>query len=154
DITATGASSQFNGSVELNTPGIDPNSGLVELPTIAVETEVAQACDSPGYAQSSFIITGRGGLPPNPTKDVLPNGTVEVAWVALKPSSDAFGGLRRSNSQPVTTNPVTTTPERIVEANGWVVNEKGEVVLTANVPGGGRGSWHKAVSCSNYQAHQ
>ncbi|MCC5666469.1 filamentous hemagglutinin N-terminal domain-containing protein [Nostoc sp. CHAB 5784] len=154
DITATGASSQFNGSVELNTPGIDPNSGLVELPTIAVETEVAQVCDSPGYAQSSFIITGRGGLPPNPTKDVLPNGTVEVAWVALKPSSDAKGGLRQSNSQPVTTNPVTTTPERIVEANGWVVNEKGEVVLTANVPAGGRGSWHKAVSCSNYQAQK
>ncbi|MCL6753868.1 filamentous hemagglutinin, partial [Nostoc sp. CCCryo 231-06] len=84
DITATGASSQFNGSVELNTPDIDPNSGLVELPTIAVATEVAQVCDSPGYAQSSFTITGRGGLPPNPTKDVLPNGTVEVGWVALK----------------------------------------------------------------------
>ncbi|MCC5605175.1 filamentous hemagglutinin, partial [Nostoc sp. CHAB 5714] len=169
DITATGASSQFNGSVELNTPGIDPNSGLVELPTIAVETEVAQVCDSPGYAQSSFIITGRGGLPPNPTKDVLPNGTVEVGWVALKPSSDANstrgfslrdananvnGGLRRSSNSPVTTKAVTTTPERIVEANGWVVNKNGEVVLTANLPAGGRSSWHKAVSCSATHAHQ
>ncbi|MGF2039481.1 MAG: filamentous hemagglutinin N-terminal domain-containing protein [Nostoc sp. CmiVER01] len=145
DITATGASSQFNGSVELNTPGIDPNSGLVELPAIAVATQVAQVCDRPGYAQSSFTITGRGGLPPNPTKDVLPNGTVEVGWVALKPSSN-------SSNPPVTTNSVTTTSERIVEANGWVVNEKGEVVLTANVPAESRSSWHKDVSCSNYQA--
>ncbi|BBD69203.1 filamentous hemagglutinin outer membrane protein [Nostoc commune NIES-4072] len=147
DITATGASPQFNGSVELNTPGIDPNSGLVELPAIAVETEVAQVCDRPGYAQSSFTITGRGGLPPNPTKDVLPNGTVEVGWVALKPSSD-------SSNPPVTTNPVITTPERIVEANGWVVNAKGEVVLTANVPAESRSSWHKDVACSDYQAQK
>ncbi|MCL6754101.1 hypothetical protein KBT16_25250, partial [Nostoc sp. CCCryo 231-06] len=88
------------------------------------------------------------------TKDVLPNGTVEVGWVALKPSSDANGGLRLRSNPLVTTNPVTTTPERIVEANGWVVNEKGEVVLTANVPAGSRNSWHKDVACSNYQAHQ
>ncbi|MBD2534970.1 filamentous hemagglutinin N-terminal domain-containing protein, partial [Nostoc flagelliforme FACHB-838] len=72
DITATGASPEFSGSVELNISDVNPNSGLVELPTIGVETEVAQVCDSPGYAQSSFIITGRGGLPPNPTKDILP----------------------------------------------------------------------------------
>ncbi|MBG1263907.1 filamentous hemagglutinin N-terminal domain-containing protein [Nostoc commune] len=159
DITA---SSEFGtqGTVELNTPGIDPNSGLVELPTVAVETEVAQVCDSPGYAQSSFIITGSGGLPPNPTKDVLPNGTVEVGWVSLKPSSDANwrryanGGLRSSSNPPVTTKAVTSTPERIVEASGWAVNKKGEVVLTANLSAGGRGSWHKDVPCSATHAHQ
>jgi len=160
DITA---SSEFGrqGTVELNTPGIDPNSGLVELPTIGVETEVVQVCDSPGYAQSSFIITGRGGLPPNPSKDILPSGTVEVGWVSLKPSSDANswrryanGGLRLRNNPPVTTRAVITTPEGIVEASGWVVNEKGEVVLTANVPAGGRGSWQKDVPCSATHAHQ
>ncbi|MCL6749653.1 S-layer family protein [Nostoc sp. CCCryo 231-06] len=158
DITA---SSEFGiqGNVELNTPGIDPNRGLVELPTIAVETEVAQVCDSPGYAQSSFIITGRGGLPPNPTKDVLTPNAVEISWVSLKPSRDAFstrryanGGLRLRNSPPATTNPVPTTPERIVEASGWVLNQKGEVVLTANIPAGDRDSWHKGVPCSATQA--
>ncbi|AUB44155.1 Large exoprotein involved in heme utilization or adhesion (plasmid) [Nostoc flagelliforme CCNUN1] len=161
DITATGASPEFSGSVELNTPGVDPNSGLVELPTIRKETEVAQVCDSPGYAQSSFIITGRGGLPPNPTKDILPPNAVEVDWVSLKPNSDANswgryadGGLRRSSNPPVTNRALTTTPERIVEASGWALNEKGEVVLTASVPAGGRGSWHKDVPCSVSQAHQ
>ncbi|MDZ8221544.1 S-layer family protein [Nostoc sp. ChiVER01] len=146
DITA---SSEFGrqGTVELNTPGIDPNSGLVELPTIGVETKVVQVCDSPGYAQSSFIITGRGGLPLNPTKDIFPNRTVEVGWVSVKPSSER-------NNAPVTTRTVTTTPERIVEASGWAVNKKGEVVLTANIPAGDRGSWQKDVPCSATHAHQ
>ncbi|MBD2536281.1 S-layer family protein [Nostoc flagelliforme FACHB-838] len=161
DITATGASPEFSGSVELNTPGVDPNSGLVELPTIGVETEVAQVCDSPGYAQSSFIITGRGGLPPNPTKDILPANTVEVGWISPKPSNDANSGRRYANdglrlrSNPPVTRASTTMPERIVEASGWALNEKGEVVLTANVTAGGRGSWHKGVPCSVSQAaHQ
>ncbi|MBD2536598.1 filamentous hemagglutinin N-terminal domain-containing protein, partial [Nostoc flagelliforme FACHB-838] len=161
DITATGASPEFNGSVELNTPDVNPNSGLVELPTIGVETEVAQVCDSPGSAQSSFIITGRGGLPPNPTKDILPANTVEVGWISPKPSSDANSGRRYANdglrlrSNPPVTRAVTTTPERIVEASGWALNEKGEVVLTANVPAGGRDSWQKDVPCSVSQAaHQ
>ncbi|AUB43352.1 Large exoprotein involved in heme utilization or adhesion (plasmid) [Nostoc flagelliforme CCNUN1] len=148
DITANSQKNpSLSGTIQLNLIDIDPNSGLVELPTVAVETEVAQVCDSPGYAQSSFIITGSGGLPPNPTKDVLPNGTVEVGWVSLKPSSE------RSNP-PITTRAVTTTPERIVEASGWAVNKKGEVVLTANVPAGDRGSWQKDVACSATHAHQ
>ncbi|MBD2535326.1 filamentous hemagglutinin N-terminal domain-containing protein [Nostoc flagelliforme FACHB-838] len=161
DITA---SSQFGtqATVELNTLGIDPNSGLVELPRIGVETEVAQVCDSPGYAQSSFIITGRGGLPPNPTKDILAANTVEVGWISPKPSSNANSGRRYANNglrlrsnPPVTSRAVTTTSERIVEASGWALNEKGEVVLTANVPAEGRDSWQKDVPCSVSQAaHQ
>ncbi|MBW4564638.1 MAG: S-layer family protein [Mojavia pulchra JT2-VF2] len=148
DITATGASPQFNGTIELNTPGIDPNSGLVELPTIQVDTEVAQVCDSAGYAQSSFVITGRGGLPSNPTKDVAAPDGVEVGWVSLKPRGDAKGGLRLRNEQSVITKPISNMPERIVEASGWSVNNKGEVVLTANVPNTSRSSWHNATACN------
>jgi len=147
DITAISQTNPtLNGTIELNTPGIDPNSGLVELPTIQVDTEVAQVCDSPGYAQSSFIITGRGGLPPNPTKDVLTPETVDVGWVSLKPSTSG-------NISPATTKPIAT-PERIVEASGWVINQKGEVVLTASLPTtNARSSWQKPVNCSASQAH-
>ncbi|MEH2247825.1 two-partner secretion domain-containing protein [Nostoc sp.] len=147
DITATGASSQFNGTIQLNTPDVDPSRSLVQLPTIPVDTEVAQVCDSPGYAQSSFVITGRGGLPPNPTKDVLTPDTVEVAWVSLNSSSDR-------HTPPVTIRPVTTTPEPIVEASGWAVNEKGEVVLTSQVNKTASSSWQNAVSCSASGSHQ
>ncbi|MGF1672597.1 MAG: beta strand repeat-containing protein, partial [Rivularia sp. (in: cyanobacteria)] len=77
DINASSNVAGLDGTVELNTPNIDPNSGLVELPTIPVDTEVRAGCYSPGYAQSSFTITGRGGLPPNP-KDILTADTAQV----------------------------------------------------------------------------
>ncbi len=125
DITATGASSDLGGSVELITPEIDPDSGLVELPTIPVDTEVAQGCYSPNYAQSKFAIAGRGGLPTNP-KDILTPDATQIDWVSVKPSNN------NRSLPPVTTKPTTSTPKRIVEATGAVLNAKGQVVLSAN----------------------
>ncbi|MGF1676834.1 MAG: filamentous hemagglutinin, partial [Rivularia sp. (in: cyanobacteria)] len=78
---------------------------------------------SPGYAQSSFTITGRGGLPPNP-KDILTADTAQVDWVAVKPSNPSL--------PPVTTKPSTSTPKSIVEATGTTLNSKGQIVLAAN----------------------
>ncbi|MFN6453058.1 MAG: S-layer family protein [Nostoc sp. EfeVER01] len=125
DITATGVSSDLGGSVELNTPEIDPNSGLVELPTIPVDTEIAQGCYSPSYAQSKFAIAGRGGLPTNP-KDILTPDATQINWVSLKPSN------HNRSLPPIATKSTTSTPERIVEATGVVLNAKGQIVLTAN----------------------
>ena len=124
DITA---SSEFGpqGTVELNTPGIDPNSGLIELPTIPVDTKVAQGCYSPGYAQNRFVITGRGGLPPNP-KDILTPDAPQIDWVSLKPSNN------NRSLPPITSKPTTSIPKRIVEATGAVLNAKGQIVLSAN----------------------
>ncbi|MCC5645546.1 S-layer family protein [Nostoc sp. CHAB 5824] len=124
DITA---SSEFGtqGTVELNTPDIDPNSGLVELPTIPVDTQVAQGCYSPGYAQNRFVITGCGGLPPNP-KDILTPDAPQIDWVSLKPSNN------NRSLPPVTSKTTTSTPRRIVEATGITLNAKGQIVLTAN----------------------
>ncbi|MCC5602138.1 two-partner secretion domain-containing protein [Nostoc favosum] len=125
DITATGASPQLNGTVELNTPGIDPNSGLVELPIVPVDTQLAQGCYSPGYAQNRFVITGRGGLPPNP-KDILTPDATQIDWVPFKPNNN------NRSLPPVTNKPTTPTPKRIVEATGAVLNAKGQIVLSAN----------------------
>ncbi|MBW4503846.1 MAG: filamentous hemagglutinin N-terminal domain-containing protein [Scytonema hyalinum WJT4-NPBG1] len=139
DITA---SSEFgvDGTVELNTPEIDPNSALINLPTVPVDTELAQGCNSPNYAQSSFIITGRGGLPPNP-KDILTPDAVEVDWVTLNPNIDNH----KSPSVSTLKNP---TPEPIIEATGWVFNAKGEVVFTADAPTTTpHQSWQNPASC-------
>ncbi|AUB35992.1 Large exoprotein involved in heme utilization or adhesion [Nostoc flagelliforme CCNUN1] len=141
DITA---SSEFgvNGTVELNTPDIDPNSGLVNLPTVPVDTQVAQTCQAGGnLAKSSFTITGRGGLPPNPG-DALNADAVQVDLVALNPS------IREGKSPLVTIKPTTATPKPIVEATGWVMNAKGEVQLIANAPAiTPHASWQNPVSC-------
>jgi large exoprotein involved in heme utilization and adhesion len=126
DITAISQTNPtLSGTVELNTPEVDPNSGLVELPTIPVDSEVAQGCYSPDYAQSSFVNIGRGGLPPNP-KDILTPDTTQIDWVSLKPTNN------NRSLPPVTSKPTTSTPKRIVEATGATLNAKGEVVLSAN----------------------
>ncbi len=139
DITA---SSEFgvDGTIELNTPEIDPNSALINLPSVPVDTEVAQGCNSPNYAQSSFIITGRGGLPPNP-KDILTPDTMEVDWVTLNLELDT------NSSTNISTSPNTTTLSPIVEATNWVLGSKGEVILTAQVPTQHQSSWQTQTNC-------
>ncbi|WP_292856396.1 filamentous hemagglutinin N-terminal domain-containing protein [Nostoc sp. LPT] len=138
------ASSEFgvNGTVELNTPDVDPSSGLVNLPTIAADTEVAQTCEAGrSLAKSSFTITGRGGLPPNPG-EALNTDAVQVDLVTLNPNGD------RPNRSFVPSKITTPAPEPIIEATGLALNEKGEVVLTANLPTTTPHSpWLKPASC-------
>ncbi|WP_292856393.1 filamentous hemagglutinin N-terminal domain-containing protein [Nostoc sp. LPT] len=134
DITA---SSEFG-----VTPDVDPNIGLVNLPTLAAETEVAQTCQAGGtLAKSSFTITGRGGLPPNPG-DALNTDAVQVDLVTLNPNGN------RPNRSFVPSKITTPAPEPIIEATGLALNEKGEVVLTANLPTTTPHSpWLKPASC-------
>ncbi|MBW4636292.1 MAG: filamentous hemagglutinin N-terminal domain-containing protein [Iphinoe sp. HA4291-MV1] len=134
DITATGI-------VTLKIPDIDPSKGLVQLPTkfVDVSQQIDTRCN-PGskYRDSSFIITGRGGLPPNP-KDILTPDAIEVGWVTLNPE------IKKNSRTKISTNPTVTTPEPIVEATGWVINEKGQVVFTADATP--HSSWQNPVSC-------
>jgi filamentous hemagglutinin family protein len=125
DITAISQQNpNLSGTIEIVTSNTDPNSGLIELPTIPVDTEVAQGCYSPNVAQSRFVITGRGGLPPNP-KDILTPDAALLNWVSLQPNNN-------NSLAPVTSKPTTSTPKRIVEATGATLNAKGQIVLTAN----------------------
>ncbi len=125
DITAS-SELGVNGVVTVNTPDIDPNRGLVNLPTVPLDTEVSQVCQPRSAEnQSSFVITGRGGLPPNPRTDLLSGDAVQVDWVTLNPNSN-------NRTPTVIKNPTATPPQPIIEATGWVRNENGEVVLTAN----------------------
>ncbi|MEH2042919.1 two-partner secretion domain-containing protein [Nostoc sp.] len=142
DITATGASSELSGNVEINTPDIDPNSGLVNVPTIATDTEVAQTCQTSGtLAKSSFTITGRGGLPPNPG-EALNTDAVQVDLVSINPKGD------RPDRPFVPSKITIPAPKPIIEATGLALNEKGEVVLTANLPTTTPHSpWLKPASC-------
>ena len=141
DITA---SSLFgvNGTVEINTFDPDPSRGLINLPAIPVDTQVAQTCTADGnQAQSSFIITGRGGLPPNPGES-LSTDAVQVNLITLKPEVD------KRSTPAVSTNFTTPRATRIVEASGWVIDIHGNVTLTANTPNvTPHTSWQKTPDC-------
>ncbi|BBD69330.1 filamentous hemagglutinin outer membrane protein [Nostoc commune NIES-4072] len=145
DITA---SSQFgvNGTVEINTPDVDPNSGLVNLPTVPVDTQVAQTCTAGStVAKSSFTITGRGGLPPNPG-EALSADAVQVDLVSLNPEV--------GNTPAVSTNPINPTPSRIVEATGWVIAANGDVILTSTPTVTPHSSWQRTTDCRVFNQHQ
>ena len=70
DITASSEQgSQFSGTVTINTPDIDPSSGLVELSSsiLDVENILARGCLNPSSSQRGrFVILGSGGLPVHP----------------------------------------------------------------------------------------
>jgi large exoprotein involved in heme utilization and adhesion len=135
DITASSElGPQFNGLVELNTPDIDPSRGLANLPIEVVDAsnQIDQTCAAGrGEAgKNEFIIIGRGGLPSNPYEMLSDDEALED----VHPPS---GFSRRRNSQPdaarlVTPQPTTSNPkQQLVEAQGWGINDKGQVVLTA-----------------------
>jgi filamentous hemagglutinin family protein len=119
------ASSQFgiNGSVTLETPNVNPSSGLMELPTDLVDSsqQVAQACAS--SQDSRFVASGRGGLPIDPTRSMESyhpwSDLRDVSGGETHPS-DVFGAV--INSDPVTA---------LTEASGWRVNAQGQVELVA-----------------------
>ncbi len=127
------ASSEFgvSGFVEINTPDVDPSQGLANLPTelVDVSNQITQGCPaSIRQGKSKFIITGRGGLPPNP-RQVLRSNAVQVDWVELDASRE-----NRSSATPATNSTKESAPTQIVQANGWTINNKGDVVLTATAP--------------------
>ncbi|UBF30376.1 filamentous hemagglutinin N-terminal domain-containing protein (plasmid) [Kovacikia minuta CCNUW1] len=142
DITATGANSASSGTVQLNIERLDPASGLIALPITVVDSShlIAQGC--PANQGNSFVITGRGGLPPTPEQQL----DDDAEWRDRRRLVvDGSGGHRDAeassifNSQllipnspphPHTPHPTPHTP--IIEATGWQLTPVGEISLVAN----------------------
>ncbi|WP_026734761.1 two-partner secretion domain-containing protein [Fischerella sp. PCC 9605] len=143
DITAISRTNpSLSGQVIINTPDVDPNRGLINLPDAPVEPQVAQGCQvGTADRQSRFEVTGRGGLPLNP-RETFYSDTPQIDWVTRN------SGSNNRNRQTVVKNPVRLKPVPIVEATGWMRNPKGEVILTANAstttP---HGSWQTPANC-------
>jgi filamentous hemagglutinin family protein len=166
DITASSTGGGINGIVSINTPDIDPSRGLANLPENLVDTSalIANSCIARSSQQdSSFTITGRGGLPPRPGDaftSPYPTGTVR-SLPSTSASNHASGsdlevtnpersqprrvtepieGVRQSsqaqNLSDAASSHTSTppTPAPLVEAYGWMYGAKGEVILTAQSP--------------------
>jgi len=124
DITA---SSEFGvqGTISINTPGVDPSKGLNNLPVNVSDPSrlVKERCIADRRG-SEFIITGKGGVPANPSDHPTDTGVF-----------DNFGASPdRHQTTNLTSSPTaqpTTTPDAIVEATNWIVNAQNQVVLVA-----------------------
>ncbi|MER3494473.1 MAG: S-layer family protein [Mastigocladus sp. ERB_26_2] len=128
DITATGASPELSGTVQINTPDVDPSQGLVELYVNLVDAsqQIATSCNgNQQQRRGSFIATGRGGISPSPTQRLMTD-EVLTNWILLSEPVQEQQQSQRTDS----VNNLT----QIVEAQGWEINTDGEVVLVATAP--------------------
>jgi filamentous hemagglutinin family protein len=125
DITA---SSQFgiNGTVVLNTPDLDPTRGTANLPSEPRSPELQEGCQVGGRGTSRFIRTGRGGLPTSPDErlnsmESLDDVSLPDRWATPTTSSGKKTSVSRS-------------PTSIVEAQNWLINDRGEILLVGEIP--------------------
>jgi filamentous hemagglutinin family protein len=132
DITVT---SEFgvNGTFQLITPAVDPTQSLTNLPTEIADAsrQIVQNCRAvrgEGGEENKFIVTGRGGLPPSPN-DLLQGESVVTNWVTLDSDIE-----KKNNNTPEAVTPSHPLSSQLVEAQGWVFNNKGQIVLTASSP--------------------
>ena len=121
DITALSENSpdpKLQGVLNVNAPNLDPTHGLIQLPVDLGDSSrlIAQSCPVGGQrATSQFIVTGRGGLPPNPGSAL---------------SSETFLGNAAAIASPGE-NPSPSASVPLREAQGVEVGPKGEILLTA-----------------------
>ncbi|MEQ9355139.1 two-partner secretion domain-containing protein [Coleofasciculus chthonoplastes] len=115
----------IDGTVDVNTetrPQPEPLPQLQSVDPIEPRCQVGQR-----RGTSEFIISGRGGLPPNP----INNASYNQGWVDFRDSISSTENRVNSggdNSQ------METKSTQIIEAQGWIIKENGEVELVARVP--------------------
>ncbi|MEM9089222.1 MAG: S-layer family protein [Cyanobacteria bacterium P01_F01_bin.53] len=147
DITATSAlGPEFNGEVVLNTPDLDPDSGLVRLPAPAGDPNDQIIAGCTGDRGNRFVMAGQGGVPTAPNQRLEPSGS----WQDLRflnrrflngmvPDSNHPDAENRSvEKQSPTAEQPGLQPETIEsetspirEASLIQTNEQGEIVLAA-----------------------
>ncbi|BAZ10261.1 hypothetical protein NIES4071_20760 [Calothrix sp. NIES-4071] len=138
DITAVSQTNPFlSGIVTINTPDVDPSRGLVELPSGLTDAsrQIASSCNPGVRARgNSFTVTGRGGMAPSPTEPLqaeVPTGR----WITLNTST---------LSQAPTLSP---SHPPVIEAQGWLKDKNGDVILVALAPGSRKGSFGSRNLC-------
>lgn len=130
DLSDITASSELGvqGTININTPNVDPNRGLLRLSTglVNIPVLVASNCNAfIGKKGSEFTVTGRGGLPPSPD-DFLSS---DVIWTDTRLIATTAQQSRTSAAKPAKPKAVEILP-----ATGWVFNDKGEVTLISSAP--------------------
>src|SRR6476661_7672602 len=131
DIAAISQSSgpALQGTVTFSASGVNPAQGLVELPQKVVDPAAliaANPCTQ--EAESAFTVTGKGGVPPSPN-DVLSSNSSQFNWV--EPAVDQSQQVE----SPLAS--IEIRPTEIIPAQGWVMDDRGQVRLVAYNSRGG-----------------
>jgi large exoprotein involved in heme utilization and adhesion len=119
----------LQGAVTFSSVGVNPAQGLVELPQNVVNPAAlitANPCIE--GAENEFTVTGRGGLPPSPN-DVLGSAEEPLPWV------EPAVGESQQVEGPLVSREIRAT--EIIPAQGWVMDDRGQVTLVVYNSGGG-----------------
>ncbi|MEG3908520.1 filamentous hemagglutinin N-terminal domain-containing protein [Microcoleus sp. w2-18bC1] len=125
DIAAISQSggAALQGAVTFSSVGVNPVQGLVELPQNVVNPAALIAANPCIQgAENEFTVTGRGGLPPSP-HEVLSSAEEPLPWV-----EPAVGGSQHIEGQRAS---IEVRPTEIMPAQGWVMDDRGQVTLVA-----------------------
>ena len=149
------ASSEFglDGDISIDTPNVDPTRGLENLPTDIVDASrlITRTCLGGGDSDelNEFVVTGRGGLPSNPSESLPGDATLSAEWLSLPETTKDSREL--STKEDSSQGKKSISMPQIVEAQGWMINADGNVVLTAtantpqlSIP------WLVPNACSNF----
>jgi filamentous hemagglutinin family protein len=122
DITAFSQANPMidTGAVNVQTPDVDPTRGVTALPTDLSDPSQLIAATCPADEGSSFAITGRGGLPEDPRQPLMG----QVIWQDERGAGEERGGREVERVRRAS----------LVEAQGWIVDRTGTVVLVAQQP--------------------
>ncbi|MGK7892382.1 MAG: filamentous hemagglutinin N-terminal domain-containing protein [Xenococcus sp. (in: cyanobacteria)] len=139
------ASSEFGlaGTVAINNPDVDPTSALVGLPSQVTDPSDKVIAGCAAVSENSFTINGKGGLPENPIDTTIHGQTIlsDLRDFTASDSKEDLPSLKKQARQQL--------PRSIVQVNGWVVNQDGEVELVAALPQ--ESSFFKHPNCQDLE---
>jgi large exoprotein involved in heme utilization and adhesion len=118
------------------------NFDVVRQPANVVEPDqtVASACGTDGSGQiaNSFTITGRGGMPTDPTEPLSSSYLSGISEAQMQGGGEAEGlrggGAEMQGSRDafdLKEGKKTFSSDEVIPARGMTMNEKGQIVLTA-----------------------
>lgn len=146
------ADSQTGSDGNVDLPNPDPSLGVTPLPADLIDPgdQLDRSCPTlrDSQARSSFTVTGRGGLPSSPS-EALDNHGIVSTWI-----NDDSAEQQQASTQkiPIPQSSVPNPQSPILEAQGWVVNEKRQVILTAQAPTVTlQGEWPRSAECKTLQ---
>ena len=129
DITAS-SDLGVSGTIQINSPEVEPSRDIVELPTGLVDASALVAAGCPSGAENRFTVAGRGGLPPAPSDKLSPDALL-TDWATLQTSETQNRAAVETTTSAVTNTTPTPPVETITEATSWQYDRNGAIILTS-----------------------
>ena len=152
--SAITASSQFgvDGVVEINTPDEENKLAIAELPANLTDASQQIVGNCSWTRDNTFYVVGRRGIAKTPQEHIQDY----TMWSDIRDLSNQSSVISGENPRRRQTqgnahqesHHSSPRQERIVEANAWIINERGNVELVAVVPSNNQNLGQVASNCS------